>query len=128
MSPGRASREGGFSLIEAVVAIAIIASALIISGAFLNTLASSSARLRAQTEMLRELETSMEMIRSRFLPLLSGVTVPAGSNESYPDLVVTAVVEEREIPGLYRVMVRAECTVGRSRLTRTLTSQVWEGP
>ncbi len=117
----------GFSLIEAVVALGILASALVISGSFLNTLAASSARLRAQSEMLRELEGTLELVRSGFLPLASGTTVPAGSNPLYPDLQVTVLVEEGAIPGLYVVVARAECSVARRPLVRTVTTQVWRG-
>jgi len=125
MSPLNSPEQRGFSLIESVIAIALIGTALIISSALLNSLVSSSDRLRAHTEMLREIEAAVEMMRAGFVPLESGTLSSAGSNDRFPDLRVTAIVEKQDAPGLYLVILRAECSIRRNLLSRRLTTQVW---
>ena len=117
--------QAGFSLVEAILAVAIIGAVLVISMSFLSTLVGSAARVQAQSEMLRELEAGLEMMRAGFLPLESGTLVSPGSSRSLPDLEVTAVVEKVDVPGLYRITVHANCTYRRSRISRSITTQVW---
>ena len=117
--------DRGFSLIESVIAVALIGTALIISSALLNSLVLSADRLQAHREMLREIEAAVEMIRAGFVPLESGTLSSAGSNARFPDLRVTAVGEKQAAPGLYLVIVRAECSVRRHLISRRLTTQVW---
>ena len=119
------SDDRGFSLIESLIAISLIGTALIISSALLNSLVYSADHLRAHTVMLREIEASIEMMRAGFVPLESGTLSSAGSNSHFPDLRVNAVVEKQDAPGLYLVIVRAECSVRRNRVSRSLTTQMW---
>jgi len=115
----------GFSLLEAMIAIALTGTALIISTALLNTLLHSSDHLRAHQELQTLTETGLEMMRAGFLPLKSGILPLSTGTEDTPDLVVSAVVEKTEIPGLYLVTIRAECTFRHRKISRRLPAEIW---
>jgi len=124
-SPHRQA-AGGFSILEAVIAIALIGSALIISSAFLNTLIVSADHLSAQIELLHEIEGSLEMMRAGHIPLETGsISLTGSSSARLPGLVVTVLVEPGQRSGLYRVTFRAECSFRRRRLSRSLISEIW---
>jgi len=116
--------EGGFSLIEAIIAIAIIGSAIIISSALLNTLVISADHLQVQEELLGEMESAVEMMRVGILPLRSGPLSIAGNSSLTPGLSLTAIVEEERM-GLYRVNIRAECSFRRRRISQSLLTEIW---
>ncbi|RLE17873.1 MAG: hypothetical protein DRJ65_22170 [Acidobacteria bacterium] len=115
----------GFTLLECVIAIALIGSALIISTGMLNTLIAAADRVEAHTEMLRELEAAVEMMRSGFLPLESGILTSSETLGRFSDLRITVVVEKQQAPGLYLVIVRAECRIRQATVSRTITTQIW---
>lgn len=129
--PGRlgslpARRERGFSLIEAIVAIAIIGSAIMISAALLNTLIISADHLQTQEQLLSEIESAVEMMRAGILPLKSGPLVTGGDPKLTPGLSVTVIVEEdQNLNGLYRVSFRAECSFRRRRISQSLLTEIW---
>jgi len=117
--------ERGFSLVEAIVAIALVGSAIIIASAFLNTLLISSDHLRMQEGLLSELEAAGEMMRAGILPLQSGPLAVGGYSGNTPGLSLTAIVEERQPRGLYQVSLRAECSFRHRRISRTLVTEIW---
>ncbi len=118
-------RERGFSLLESIVALALIGTAILIGTNLLSSLVRSSTRVQAGSEMLRELEAASEMIRGGLVPLASGIVLTAGSSDRFPDLTVTAVVERGAVPGLYDVTLRARCTVAHHPDARVLVTRVW---
>jgi len=124
-SGGEWSRTAGFSLVEAIVAIALVGSAIIIASAFLNTLILSSEHLRTQEALLAEIEAVSEMMRAGILPLQSGPLATGGSSGRTPDLSLTAIVEAKKPEGLYQVSLRAECSFRHRRISRTLVTEIW---
>jgi len=125
ISPSRQA-EGGFSLLEAIIAIALIGSALIISMAFLNTLAIAADHLRTQIGLMHEVEGSLELMRAGHIPLETGIINMTGNSmATLRDLRVTVLVEPEKTPGLYLVTIRAECSFRRRRLSRRLISEIW---
>jgi prepilin-type N-terminal cleavage/methylation domain-containing protein len=118
-------QEQGFTLLESIIAIALIGTAIIISTALLNTLAISSDHLRIHMGLLHEVETTIEMMRAGLVPLESGVISTSGGDSMAKDLVVTAIVEPRDIHGLYDVTIRAECHFRSRRISRTLVTAIW---
>ena len=117
-------RDGGFTLLEAVIAIALIGTAIVISSAFLNTLIVSADRLALQTGLLHEVESASEMMRAGLIPLETGILQTTGG--AAPEgLVLTAIVEPRDVPGLYSVTLRAECPFRGQRISRTLVTAIW---
>ena len=124
-SGGEWSRTAGFSLVEAIVAIALVGSAIIIASAFLNTLILSSEHLRTQEALLAEIEAVSEMMRAGILPLQSGPLATGGSSGRTPALSLTAIGEAKKPEGLYQVSLRAECSFRHRRISRTLVTEIW---
>jgi len=118
--------EGGFSILEAIVAIAIIGSALIISSAFLNILVVSADHLEAHIALLHEVEGSLELMRAGLIPLESGsISMKGNSSEGLQGLRLTVLVEREDTPGLFLVTIRAECSFRRRILSRSIVSEIW---
>lgn len=105
--------------------MAIVASAIIISSALLNTLVISSDHLAVQAKLLGEIESAIEMMRVGILPLESGPLGLNANSSQTPGLSVTAIVEEENPKGLYRVYIRAECSFRQRRVSQSLTTEVW---
>lgn len=122
----RDRRSNGFSLIECVVALALLGVALLAATSLLSVLATSTVRTEMHSAMLRELENAVEMMRAGVVPLNSGAVSFSDASKACPDhLSVNAVVSEGEIQGLFQVVLRAECRLGADRATKVLRTQVW---
>jgi len=92
----------------------------------LSVLARASGRTEMSSAVLRELQSSLEMVRAGVVPLESGVLPFAASADACSDhLQVTMVVREGRVEGLFEVLLRAECHHGTERVAHTLETQVW---
>lgn len=99
--------------------------ALLTATSFLSAMAESTRRVQVHSEMLHELESVVEMMRAGVLPLQTGTASFAAASDVCRDLQVTAVVGDDDVPGLFRVSLRAECQLGSDLVARSLTSQIW---
>ncbi len=124
-SSRRTLQERGFSLLESVVALALIGVSILVGTAFLNSMVRSSTRVQAGSELLRELEAAAEMLRAGLVPLESGIVAASGPSDRFPDLTVTALVERGEVQGLYDVTLSARCSVAHGEASRVLVTRVW---
>jgi prepilin-type N-terminal cleavage/methylation domain-containing protein len=122
------SEESGFSLVETIVALALLA-VILLSGLTLLTLQPRlQDRARAGEEALRAIEAALETLRAQELPLEGGQLLPG---IAYPvidpdrDLRVTLEVEPLETPDLFELrLVATYLTWGRPA-SRTVTTQAW---
>jgi len=123
-----ASGAKGFSLVETVVALALLA-VILLSGLTLLTLQPRlQDRARAGQEALRAIEAALETLRAQELSLESGQLLPG---IAYPvvdpnrELRVTLEVEALEAPDLFELrLVATYLTWGRPA-SRTVTTQAW---
>lgn len=122
----------GFSLVEALVALAILALALLLGLGLLWQQRRLLARLEARDAAEQALVEALETLRSGSVPLVSGpvaVTGPAGlgAGGGPPgDVSVVVHVAPAEPPaGLYRGQVVARCTVAGETVTRTTETEFW---
>lgn len=122
----RRSRQGGFSLLECVAALALMGFAMLVATSLLTVLAKSTTRTRVNLVMLHELESAAELVRAGLLPLRTGAVSFSTAADDCRSLVITAVVEGGDVPGLYQVTLRAECDLGLTQKTRYLETQVWQ--
>lgn len=122
------SAHNGFSLLEALVALIIVAMALLLGHGLVMRQPQALERLDAGDEALRAIEASLETLRAGAIELESGFLEPgiaypppANTQALMIDLEVTAA----ETPGLYRVSLEARYRVGRSIHRRQVQSQIW---
>ena len=122
----RASFDG-YSLLEALAAIAIVGMALLVSTNALQTHANLARRAEIQHEMLRSAEDALESVRGSQSPLEDG---PLHLSSETDDLrrrtVYTIVrVEELEIEGLYEVTARSRTHFLDEPMEFELRTMVW---
>ena len=121
------SRESGFSLIEAIVALTIFGMAIIVAAGFLDVQMSAARRLEARSDLIRAAETVLESVRGGTLPMVTG---EVDLTEEFLPLtkinVRTKVAVTSGTPkGLYTVRVEASAMVRSEDMVVTITSKVW---
>jgi prepilin-type N-terminal cleavage/methylation domain-containing protein len=103
-------RQRGFSLIETLIALAILGTALLLGAALLLQHPRVLRRLDAQREAYRAIESTLEAVRAGALPLqsleLDGFVTSTGKQAS-EDLKLSMVVRPGDLPGLYHVTLVA---------------------
>jgi prepilin-type N-terminal cleavage/methylation domain-containing protein len=119
----RAGRSG-FTLIEVIVGLALLAVATLLGLAAIQQAQLSVERLDARHRALAEIEAALEAARTGTLPLASGVVGPsldatAGRERG---LLVFLEVEPSGTPDLYRVAATARWSLrGRPQESTVLT-------
>lgn len=129
--PPELRRERGFSLLEALVSLLILEMALLMGLALVLEQPRIVRRLDRQREVLRALESTLELIRAGVVPLqsgtvepwllLSGVPLPPGTS-------IQMEVEPVAPPGpagLFHVKVLARWLAAGILRTREVETFVW---
>lgn len=129
LRPRRRRRAAGFSLVEALVALAVLALVLLLGLAVVWQQKRVIVRLEAREEADRALAEALETLRSGALPLASGIVpvaaAPGGGGAAEGLTVVVRVVPAEPPPGLYRAQVVATYRVAGRPVTRSLETQMW---
>ncbi|HEV7670484.1 MAG TPA: type II secretion system protein [Thermoanaerobaculia bacterium] len=104
----RAGRSG-FTLIEAIVGLALLAVATLVGLAAISQAQLSIERVDARHRALAEIEAALEAVRTGSLPLVSDVVGPSLDSTvgRERDLIVLLKVEPSGTPGLYQVAATA---------------------
>lgn len=125
----RVGRQRGSSLIEALVALAIVTLVMTIGMSLLAQQSDVTRRLRAHREAMQIVESTLEAVRAGLIPLTSGrLQLPVTSTET-DALVLWLEVSPREAPpGLAEVLVEARYVVGPRTLHRGVRTMVWRSP
>ena len=123
----RGCRHSGYSLLEALLAIAIVGVALLVSTNALQTHAALARRMEIQQQMLRAAEDVMESLRGEVLPLDGGpVRLDSDRGGRIDGRIRTIVgVEPHEIEGLYEVRVVARSRFLGEAMELELKTMVW---
>jgi type II secretory pathway pseudopilin PulG len=124
-----ARREAGFSLVEALVGLAILSLVLTLSLFALFRLAPAERRLAARLEAERAAEAVLESVRAGAMPLLPGRTeVPALAppRPAAERLRGSIEVGRTEVRGLYEVAVVMRYRVQGAARSIVLTTMVWQ--
>ncbi len=120
-------RRSGFTLIEVVVGLALLAVATLIGLAAITQAQLSIERLEARHRALREIEAALEAIRSGALPLTSGEVGPGldATTGRERHLIVYLKVEPADMPGLYQVAGTARWSLRGRPQESTVLSMVY---
>jgi prepilin-type N-terminal cleavage/methylation domain-containing protein len=125
----RLETSSGFSLIEALVALAIVA--LIMTGgmALIAQQSGTAQRARAHQEALEVIETTLEAIRAGQLIVTSGRTrLPVTPTEADALVLWLEVNRRVEMPDLAEVLVEARYVVGSHTMNRKVRTMTWGAP
>lgn len=128
--PRRGDSDSGFSLVEVLVALAILGLALLLGLGLLWQQRRVLVRLEARAAAERALGDALETLRSGAVPLSSGAVELGGASVGNLDPSAELAVVVRVIPaeppaGLYRGQVLARCTLRGQTVTRTVETQFW---
>ena len=118
-------RSEGFTLVECLLALALLGFALVVAAALLTTVVRSAERLRVHQRLVRVAETTVESVRSGALPPIPGPLPATPAGGDHGRIRSTLDVRPRPARGLYEITVRAEGTVGEETLHFSLTTMVW---
>lgn len=132
-SPARRESRGqsGFSLVETVVALAILGTVLLLGMALLLQHPRVVKRVDAERQAYRALESTLESVRAGLLPLQSSTLdgfVTAAGGAPPKGLAISMDVQPQPAPGLYRVTLVARYSVFDEKKEKTVETMVWRQP
>jgi prepilin-type N-terminal cleavage/methylation domain-containing protein len=120
-------RHAGYSLLEILVAIAIVGMALLVSSNALQAHAALARRTEMRLQLQRAAENALESVRGDVVPLDTGpLAVESGQSGSLGGRMRTIVtVTEGEIEGLYEVKAVARAHHFGEAMAVELYTKVW---
>lgn len=119
----------GWSLLEALVALALVGIALMLDLGLQAQSREIDVRLAAEAEILRRAEAVVESVRAGWHPLKSGAVDPALAwpSPADPSLSMILMVESTEVTSLCRVTVRGQMRARRGPPHDVaLTTLIWQ--
>lgn len=117
--PPESTQGKGFTLVETVVALAVLGVVLLLGLGLLLQEPAVVERLEARQSAWDALEDTLEAVRAGDLPLTGGsIPTPRGT-------VVHLSVEPTPVPGLWRVQLEAEYRVQGRDFRPRLETRVW---
>jgi prepilin-type N-terminal cleavage/methylation domain-containing protein len=117
----------GFTLVEAVVALALVGVALLLDLGLQARVRQIEARVAAEADLLRRAEAAIESVRSGIHPLATGPVEGdlAWPSPAEPTLAMILVVDPTDAPGLCRVKLHGQSRDVGGRTTSS--SRRWCG-
>ncbi len=127
--PSGPGLPNGFTLLEALVALAILGIALLLGMQLLIQVPRVIRRLDAERQAFRALEATLEGLRASGGPpregeRLSGFRTAAGT-PAPDELTVVVEVESADKPGLYHVTLTTQYTVLNVTYEKRLETLFW---
>jgi prepilin-type N-terminal cleavage/methylation domain-containing protein len=127
----RSGRESGFSLIEVLIALVLVGTALLLGMGLALQEPRILRRLDGERQAFRAMESTLEAVRAGIVPLqtsdlddfVTAVGTPAPKN-----LRIHMQVEPAGTPGLFQVTLRASYEIEQRKVEKMLRTLVWSPP
>ena len=117
--------SSGFSLVESLIALLVVSVALLMGLPLIQQQPGIVKRLDAQHVALREIESTVEALRSGAMPLQS-IHLPASPGQ--PSLWVDVQPETDAPAGLHHVTVRALWRIHGRDFEKRVETLIWSPP
>jgi prepilin-type N-terminal cleavage/methylation domain-containing protein len=117
--------QSGFSLVESLIALLVLSVALLMGLPLIQQQPWIVKRVDAQHVALREIESTIEAMRSGAMPLAS-IHLPGGHGQ--PSLWVDVQPETDAPAGLFHVSVRALWRIQGRDLEKKVETLIWSPP
>lgn len=129
--PRRPGRESGFSLVEVLVALVLVGTALLMGMGLALQQPRIVRRLDGERQAFRAMESTLEAVRAGVIPLetsqLDGFVTAVGT-PAPKVLKIRMQVEPAGTPGLFQVTLRASYNVEQRPIEKMLRTLVWSPP
>lgn len=124
----RRGSETGFTLLEAVVSLAILALALTLGLAFLSRLPGFFDRLEAQRQAGRQAEAVLEGLRGGIVPIAAGEIAPPLPLDGAGQRAVRIglVLRGSDTPYVTDVVVQVRSRVRQQVVERSFETKIWQ--
>ena len=121
------STSRGFTLVEALAALAIFTMAVLVAAAFLQAHVQAARRLEVRSALVRASETALEEIRGGLRPLVSSNANPNSEIAEHPgrEMVTNIKVDSGGVPDLFRVVVTSRSAAAGQPMEVSLETMVW---
>jgi prepilin-type N-terminal cleavage/methylation domain-containing protein len=126
-APRSLRSERGFTLVEALAALAIFAIAVLVAAAFLQAHVQAAKRLEVRSGLMHASEITLEEIRSGIRPMTSATIDRTGELDLPRAAAVTTTikVDGGGVTDLYHVMVSSRSAAAGEPMVVTLETKVW---
>jgi len=123
--------QGGFTLIEALIALVLLSVALLLGMELVLQNPRMVRRMDRERQAFRAMESTLESVRAGAIPLVSAdldrFSTAVGTSAP-KDLAMFMKVESTDVPGLYQVTLRAKYTADQRKVQKELQTMVWSPP
>jgi prepilin-type N-terminal cleavage/methylation domain-containing protein len=128
---GSASAQRGFTLLEALVALAVLAVAMLLGMALVLQNPRIVRRTDAERQAFRAMESTLEAVRAGVVPLQTSrldAFITAVGTPAPKDLTVDMEVVPIEPVGLFEVSLSASYRLEQRTYVKRLRTMVWRPP
>jgi prepilin-type N-terminal cleavage/methylation domain-containing protein len=121
------STARGFTLVEALAALAIFTIAVLVATAFLQAHVQAARRLEVRSALVQASETTLEEIRGRIRPMVSANLDRAAEFGLAPGagLSTSIKVDSGGVADLFHVVVTSRSAASGQPMEVTLETMVW---
>jgi prepilin-type N-terminal cleavage/methylation domain-containing protein len=123
--------QGGFTLLEALIALVLLGVALLIGMALVLQNPRMVRRMDDERQAFRAMESTIESVRGGAIRLETAdlrVFSTAVGTPASKDLDIFMQVDPTDLPGLFLVTLEARYTADKQKMRKELQTMVWSPP